>query len=151
MVSGIFLALLSAGTCVSAYRLGLGNVSNPGAGSIPFGIAVILGLMSVGLLVKSLLLSRKEIAPVDRTRRLSWLRPLFVLAILIAYGTTLTYLGFAVCTFLIMMALMWGVGRQKLLLSLAVSVTTTAAAYLLFVTLLGLMLPAGTVWSFMGE
>jgi hypothetical protein len=54
LISGAFLILLSLGACIMAYRLGLGTGSNPGAGFAGFGIAVLLGLMSVCMLIKAL-------------------------------------------------------------------------------------------------
>ena len=49
-ISGLFLTLLCVGACIMAYRLGLGTGSKPGPGLAPFGIAALLGLMSVYLL-----------------------------------------------------------------------------------------------------
>ncbi len=48
-----------------------------------------------------------------------------------------------------MMALLWGIGRQKLILSLAVSVAAAVAAYLLFVTVFSLPFPQGSLWLLM--
>ncbi len=149
VVSGLALAGLSAGACVIAYRMGLGSMGSPAPGSIPFGIAALLGLMSLGLMAKGLVTRRSGGQRGDGTGPRSWVRPILVLVILTAYSAFFSYIGFLASTFLVMMALTWGVGRQKLLLSLTVSVLSAAAAYLLFVTVFGLPFPRGTIWPFM--
>jgi hypothetical protein len=147
IASGVVLTALSAGACVVASQLGLGSLGNPGAGSIPFGIAALLGSMSIGLVAKGLL--RRDPPSEGGGSGWAWTRPLLVLVALVGYGVVLRWLGFVTSTFLVMMALTWGVGRQRVLLSLLVSVVAAAAAYGLFVAVLGLPFPAGSAWSFM--
>ncbi len=148
-ISGLFLTFLSIVACVTAYRLGLGSLSNPGAGTIAFGIAALMGILALSLFTKSIVTRRKKTAPVASAGGRRLLRPFLTLAILTAYGIVFTRIGFIASMFLVMLALTWGVGRQKLLLSLAISLATAAAAYVLFVTILGLPFPEGTVWSFL--
>jgi hypothetical protein len=52
-ISGVFLVFLSIVACASAYELGLGSMSNPGAGTIAFGIGVLMGVLALGLIVRS--------------------------------------------------------------------------------------------------
>ena len=54
LISGLFLVIISIVTCIMAYRLGLGTGGDQGAGFAAFGIASLLGLMSLYLLIKSL-------------------------------------------------------------------------------------------------
>ena len=54
-VSGLFFLILGVGACIMAYRLKLGDVREPGAGLVPFGVSALLGLMSLGLSLRSLL------------------------------------------------------------------------------------------------
>ena len=51
-ISGLFLTLLSAATCIMVYRLRLGSGGNPGSGFLTFGIAFLLSLMSVYLCLR---------------------------------------------------------------------------------------------------
>ena len=59
VISGLFLALLSAGTCLMAYRLGLGTGKQPGPGLVAFGIAALLGLMSLYLMLEGVLQAKR--------------------------------------------------------------------------------------------
>jgi hypothetical protein len=150
VISGLFLALLSAGTCLMAYRLGLGTGTQPGPGLVAFGIAALLGLMSLYLVIEGVLQAKRERKETERAGRLAWEKPLIILAILAGYGAFLDFIGFSLSNFLLMMMLIWVVGRQKLRLALCVSSLTVVCAYLLFVAGLGLMFPAGSLWGLFG-
>jgi hypothetical protein len=52
---------------------------------------------------------------------------------------------------MLMLLLLWVVGRQKPALSLIVSVVTAGGAHLLFVVLFSLPLPRGVLSYFLGE
>ncbi len=133
------------GACMIAYRLGLGSGNNPGPGFAGFGIAFLLGLMSITLCLKGVFQAIKDHGKTEAVKDLPW-KPILILVILVGYGVFFNFLGFAVSTFLLMMLLVWAVGRRRLRLALAVSSLTVASAYLLFVIALGLPLPAGSLW-----
>ncbi len=148
-ISGVFLIFLSIVACVSAYELGLGSMSNPGAGTIAFGIGILMGILALGLIIKSVMSRRKKAAGAASTAHGYPIRPLLTLAILVAYGVVLPWIGFVASTFFVMMALLWGIGKQKVLLSLTVSIAAAVAAYLLFVTVFSLPFPQGSLWLLM--
>ncbi len=150
-ISGLFLFLLSVATCIMAYRLRLGTGGKPGPGLAAFGIAALLGLMSLYLLVTGLLEATRERKEREPTESIRLKKPLIILVILAAYGLFFNVLGFSLANFLLMMLLVWVVGRQKLRVALTVSLVTVASAYLLFVVALGLPLPAGSLWYLFGE
>jgi putative tricarboxylic transport membrane protein len=151
LLSGLFLFVLSIGTCLMAYRLGIGSGNNPGPGFAAFGIAFLLGLMSIYLFLKGAYQAIKDQGKTKALKGFLWKKPMFVLVLLLGYGIFFKFLGFSVSTFLIMILLIWGAGRQKFLLALTVSIITVASAYLLFVVALGLPLPAGSIWHLFGE
>jgi putative tricarboxylic transport membrane protein len=150
LISGLFLVLLSLGACIMAYRLGLGSGRDPGAGFAAFGIAFLLGLMSLCLfgkaLIQTLSVKKTESAPA----KILWKKPMLILVVLAAYGAFFNSLGFPLSTFLLMMLLVWVFGRRKLPLALTVSILTVASSYALFVVALGLPLPLGSLWSVFG-
>ncbi|MEW6669513.1 MAG: tripartite tricarboxylate transporter TctB family protein [Thermodesulfobacteriota bacterium] len=150
LISGAFLMLVSLATCIMAYRLGLGTGGNPGAGFAAFGIAFLLGLMSMGMFVRALTQAHREDRAGSGGPRILWKRPLLTLLVLTGYGAFFHVLGFSLCTFLLMMLLVWGFGRRRPAVALAVSVLTVALSYALFVMALGLPLPMGSVWYISG-
>jgi len=151
LVSGIFLTLLSLSICITAYKLGLGTGSEPGAGFAAFGIAAILCLLSVLMLIGAFIrVSQKGKKKEDNTQKIMWKKPLLILVILGAYGFLFNFLGFPLSTFFLMVFLVWVFGRRKLLAALIVSLLTVALSYTLFVIALGLPLPMGSIWYFFG-
>jgi putative tricarboxylic transport membrane protein len=152
VLSGLFLGFLSIGTCMMAYRLGLGSGSSPGPGFAAFGIAFLLGLMSIYLCLKGVLPAIRDHGKTEAVKGgLPWKKPMLMLIILVGYGVFFNVLGFSASNFVLMMLLVWVVGRQRLRLAITVSILTVASAYLLFVIALGLPLPAGSIWYLFGE
>ena len=141
--SGIFLMIISVGTCILSYRLGLGDIHNPGAGLIPFGTAAILGLMSIGLCLRGLFEIIKGRQEWEVFKGVEYSRVILVLFSLLGYGIAFNFLGFRICTFLLMILLLGAVGRLKWWLTLGISLFTTWCAYLIFVVWLGCPFPVG--------
>ncbi len=150
ILSGVCLMLVSLVTCAMAYQLGLGTGNNPGAGFAAFGIAFLLGLMSLGMFLKSLARLRAKNGKAEPVSPIMWRKPLLILIVLAGYGVFFNSLGFSLSTFLLMMLLIWVFGRQRLVLSLTVSILTVASSYALFVMALGLPFPVGSLWYLFG-
>jgi len=151
IISALFMMLVSLGTCIMAYQLGLGTASSPGAGFASFGIALLLGVMSGGMFLKALVKSIKEGNKGQELPGIINGKPMLILVTLTGYGIFFNPLGFPLCTFLLMILLVWVFGRQRLRMALTVSVLTVASSYVLFVMLLGLPLPMGSFWDLLGR
>lgn len=125
---------------IEAHRLGLGTLGRPGPGLTPLFYAGILGFLSVLLFVRS----RGETS--RQTIVLQWRSLISILAILLAYGLTIEWLGYVTCTFLAMILLlqMAGVHRMK---SLLYAATATVLVHLVFVRWLLVPLPIGSIFS----
>lgn len=151
LLSGLFLTLVSIYACVKAYQLGMGSANSPGPGFIPFGIGALLGLMSIYLCLRGIVQVARGHKEKAVFRQVAWKKAMLVLIILAGYGAFFNFLGFLVATFLLMMLLLWLVGRQRLSLSLIVSLVTAGGAHLLFVVLFNLPLPRGVLSYLMGK
>lgn len=141
--AGLFLMGVSMGACILASRLGFGDIHNPGAGLIPFGVAILLGLMSIGLCLRSLFGVIKGYQEREAFKGIEWGRVVLVLCALLGYGVAFNFLGFRICTFLLMILLLGVVGRLKWWLTIAISLFTVLCAYLIFVVWLGCPFPQG--------
>jgi len=142
-VAGWFLTVVSVGTSVLAYRLGLGTFREPGPGLIPFWAAVLLGVMSIGMIITSLPKSVKVTEEEKVFGGISWKTLILVVCSLLGYGIAFNILGFNTCTFLLMVVFLRGVSRRKWWLTLTMSFLTVIGTYLIFVVLLGCQFPVG--------
>ncbi len=151
IASGLFLIIISVATGIMAYRLGLGSGSDPGAGFAAFGIAALLGLMSLYLFARGIVQRVRTGASGGIAPAILWRKPILMLIVLAAYGVFFDFLGFPLSTFLLMMLLVWVFGRRKVSVALVVSILTTASSYALFVIAFGLPLPMGALLRLLGE
>lgn len=135
--------MLSLVACLMAYRLRLGNISNPGAGLIPFGVAALLCLMSIGLWLRSLFEVTKGYQEKQVFKGIDWWRVVLVLCTLLGYGIAFNFLGFHICTFLLMILLLGVVCRQKWWVTITISLVTVFCSYLIFEAWLGCPFPRG--------
>ena len=142
-LSGIFLTILSATICVMAHRLRLGTVGDPGPGLIPFEWAFLLGLMSIGLSIRSLFKIKNGYQETGAFKGIDWRRVVLVMCALLGYGIAFNFLGFPICTFLLMIFLLGAVGHQKWWLTVIISFLTVLCAYLIFVVWLECPFPKG--------
>lgn len=141
--SGLFMMVLSVGTCIMSYRLGLGQIHDPGPGFLPFGVAAPLGLMSIGLFLRGLFGGIKVRQEGGGFKGIAWGRVIMVLFVLLGYGIAFNFLGFNICTFLLMTLLLGVLGRRKWWLTLIISLLTVLCAYFIFVVWLRCPFPRG--------
>jgi hypothetical protein len=134
IVVGILICIASAG-------LKLGSFRQPGSGMFPFiiGCGVIL-LSSLKLITLSRELKNSPLPPISWRFRRSVIA---VLLLLIFYASTLSYLGFFLCTFVFLGALFKIMGRKTWIYAIFSSLTVSFISYMLFQNLLKINLPKG--------
>ena len=142
-VSGLVLFIICAGICIMAYGLGLGEVHDPGPGFLPFGISALLGLMALGLSLKSLIKASGTKKENGGFRKIRWGILILVLGSLLFYGIFFKILGFNICTFLLLVLLLRIVGGQKWIITFSFSFITALCAYLIFLVWLNCQFPRG--------
>lgn len=142
--SKIFMMLFAIYISIESYRLGLGKWSMPGPGYFPFIAGVVLGTISLSLLVQTLLkASLKSLKLTEPTERLNWQNIILTLSGMLTYVFLINWVGFVLCTFLLMVFLIWAVGRRHWSIALIAAGSITLASYLLFEVLLDAQLPRG--------
>ncbi|WP_017616287.1 tripartite tricarboxylate transporter TctB family protein, partial [Nocardiopsis salina] len=135
LVCGAVVVLTGAGTLTVALDLGLGSLSRPGAGTWP-GIVSVL-LIVIGLLVAARAATYTDAEPITRD------------AVGVAVGVAtlavavqlFPFVGFELPSVALLVFWMSVLGREKLRLSVPVSVATVAAAHLVFVYGLAVPIP----------
>ena len=141
VAASALLVALAGATCAGAWRLGLGDVHNPGPGFMPLAAAALLGLMALAQLARLLAgASAGDAArPFARSR---WTVVAIVLGTIAGFGAVIDTLGFALSTFLMLLVLFGVIARKRWWVALAAALSIALVASLAF-RALGLQLPAG--------
>lgn len=137
----LFLLVLSVfylSYSVTHYKLG--TVRMPKEGFLP----LLLGIGMVGLSGFLFIQSLAGKGDAKNVKlNIPWLRFAGMIAVSLAYAMLLTTLGYCVCTFLFLLAVLKLAKLEGWKLPLIISLVCAAAFYLLFKVALGVMLPAG--------
>ena len=140
-ISALVLLVLSVLICFGTLaNLSYGNYHRPGPGFLPFWTGVLIGLMSLGLLVKSIWQGG---GLGGKFFQRSFRKPLFALLALIAYGLLFVILGYFICNFLFMIFIILLMEKKKWYVALGSGLITALAFYVVFSVWLQVPLPRG--------
>ncbi len=133
---------LSLFVCQQATVIGVGSLRRPGPGLLAFGAGAGVGLLALAVFIRSLL---SEPATVTIQNEKGSRRGKFSLICvsLFVYAALISWLGFALSTFLFVLFLLRAVQTERWWRSLAKAVLITVGNYLVFVVWLGIHLPGG--------
>lgn len=139
--SAAAVLLLGLYLVYEALHLKFGSITRPGPGFYPTVLAVLLVGVS-GALMLHALRSKEEILAVSFGARTGHIG---ITGMAIAfYAAVLEALGFLVCTFVLVVALLIGIGKVPWPRSLLVAAIGTVSIYAVF-TQLGIPLPKGVL------
>jgi hypothetical protein len=136
--TGLFFILFSLYVCFESWRLGVGSFFRPGAGFFPFYSGALLSVLSLALALFTFRAKAEEGE--------SWTdvgSTLTVSLAVLGFALLLTWLGFAVTTFLFIFFLLRAVERRGWLLAAGAALFISAAFYVVFGLWLKAQLPAG--------
>jgi len=141
-ISSLIMLLIAAYICIESLRLPLGSWRNPGAGFLPLGSGLSLGILSIIAYMQTRFRSgdRARGSWHSKERRKSLLA---ILAVLVGYSLILDYLGFLVSTFLLLLLLFRLVEPQKWAVAVGGSVVASLVSYAVFEVWLKTQLPKG--------
>jgi putative tricarboxylic transport membrane protein len=118
----------------------MGRLKHPGPGFLPFGLAIVLIILSLILIFSK---RKKGAASTPFWPHRTWLRPLLGVAILIFFALVVERAGFLITTFIFLVIWMGVIERIRWLTIISISIGTTAALYLIFALFLDVPLPMG--------
>ena len=139
-VGALFWIAVGLLACFGATRLGLGNVTEPGAGFIFFWSALILVILSLIVLADSIRASEDTVREMGE---MNWTKIALVLFSLLLYAFFLERLGFVLTTFVLMSFLLGCVEGTNWFRSLGVACAAAMASYAMFELWLKIRLPKG--------
>jgi hypothetical protein len=140
--SSLFWLFVAIVVSVGAFRLGLGNFRAPSIGFMPFGAAVLLGLLSIVSFLQAVA-KEKTAKKAPPFRGTLWLRVVFAFAALLAYAQAIPLIGYNITTFLLMTFLFWIVERQNVWKVVVYALLTTGITYYVFSKWLNCQFPLG--------
>ena len=137
-----FWLLFSLLTCVEAYRLGLGAISQPGPGFFPFSAGFVMLILSLAALFQSMA-KEKKVEKANRQEPFRWWNIVIILIAVTAYAFSLEKIGFLINTFLFICLLLKVVEPQTWKTAIIGGLITTIAANLVFNVILRAQIPSG--------
>lgn len=142
-VSVVFI-LFSFLLCAESYRLQIGTYRTPGAGFLPFGVGLLIGILALILMIRPADRKGGVKAPAPSPGK-RWQDILRVLAFLFLYALLLEKIGFVLATFLFMVALLKWVESKSWPAALVTGSAVAGATYLVFEIWLQTQLPRGVL------
>ena len=111
-----------------------------------FPVVVMIALVICGgaVAVSELFFTKESGEPTREPN--DWASMVYVLAGLVLFGVLVEPFGFVIAAAVLFISVSRGFGSRRLLTDTAVGLVLAAGIYLLFVRVLGLFLPGGSVW-----
>jgi putative tricarboxylic transport membrane protein len=150
----IILVWIALGIFVSiyAYKLGMGKLSEPGAGFMPFWLGIIVAGLALFKMIKESPAEGEEegtdskaVKGVGRSGAIGKL--IFIAVTLLAYALALEWLGYIITTLLAMILLLRFSGYTQWIRIVVYAIIIVGISYLIF-RYLGVQFPAGVLSHF---
>jgi putative tricarboxylic transport membrane protein len=149
--SSLFWFVLGLAVIFLSYRLGLGTLTSPGPGFLPFWCALILSSLSLGVFFHRLLIPSG--GEPQKIRKLwggvGWLRGVFVVAALLAYTLVFSSLGYLLSTLALLLFLFKAIEPQRWAVAVGGAVLASLISFVVFALWLDVQLPRGILERFL--
>jgi len=146
LISSMIFFLLGSMLLMTSLGLGIGSLSNPQTGFMPFLISVLLLFFSLMLFFSACRDRSVSVRLASLWRHLHWQKNLIVAALLCAYLLALSLAGYLIATFILMTALLL-LNSITLRTSVLTAALAALASYGLFHFIVKTPLPRG-IWGF---
>ncbi|MGZ0152338.1 tripartite tricarboxylate transporter TctB family protein [Kribbella sp. WER1] len=133
--AAVAAAVVGIGGLIGSLALGLGRLTHPGPGLWPFVISVVVTVLAVALALVG-----RHGTDTEKFTRSSVLTAVAVLS-LVVFAALLPMIGFEIPSLLLTFVWLRFLGKESWVSSIAITVGTVAAFYVLFVLLLQIPLP----------
>jgi putative tricarboxylic transport membrane protein len=138
-----FLIFFGVGAAALAYRMGFGGLHHPGPGFFPFWLSTFLAVLAFIYFLTKL---HPQSPPGRLWQKGAWVRPSLAALVMFVYTFLMGDLGFFSSTFLLFLAWLIVIEREKWLTVGLVSILGTVTLYLVFTIFLKVPLPKGILF-----
>lgn len=152
-ISGVFWLGFSIVMSIESYRLGVGSLYSPKAGFHPFLMSIILGFLSLGLIVSTIVRPTKKTSEMGeylhqdvKFKRETFLKVLYAIILLFGYSILLNILGFLIDTALFIGFYLTKIEPQKWYVVIATAISAPLSTYIIFNVFLKVQMPRGLLW-----
>ena len=142
-MAAAFLLFIGVGGATLAYQLGFGTLHHPGPGFFPFWLSLILAFVSF---IHILTQWGPDSKPVSLWGKEILIRPVTAAAVMFLYALSMDWIGFFSSTFLLFLAWLIVVEREKRLTIGLISILGTLSLYVIFSVFLKVPLPKGALF-----
>jgi putative tricarboxylic transport membrane protein len=143
--SSLFWFVLGLAVLFPSYRLGLGTLTSPGPGFLPFWCGLILSALSLGVFFHRLFTpsggESQEIRKLWGGVR--WVRGVFVVAALLVYTLVFSSLGYLLSTLALLLFLFKTIEPQRWAVAVGGAVLASLISFIVFALWLDVQLPRG--------
>jgi len=142
-IAGLFGFVFAIYILIQSVKLDLGGVHQPGPGFFSFFGGTLLAVFSLILLIQSVLTRGKGAGKKTEGGKENPRAVVFCVIAIVVFGLILETLGFVVCTFLLVILLLWLFDRRKWWAVLFTAGCVSLGIYVVFNVLLKSDLPVG--------
>lgn len=141
-ITAVVLLAFSAFMIVESLSMPISSQYGPGPGLFPLGLGILLAILSLALLWDGV---NPKVAdkPSKFQNKRGLLSSALVIVGLVGYALTITWLGYLITTFLLVIFLMKVVAKDSLKTTMLTAVGVTVLLFLIFNVGLGVHLPKG--------
>ncbi len=150
LLSSLFFLLFGIFFTVESYSFGLGKWGRPGPGYFPLGAGVLFTLLSLSIFVSATRKGFSGERPGPSSDRFHWQNIVLVVVGMLAYSLLLKKIGFALCTFGLVVFLFRLIARKNWFNSIVTGVVIAIVFQVFFNILLNAQLPRGILGYLIG-
>ena len=142
-LSSLTWFLLGVAIIYLSHRLGLGALTNPGPGFLPFWCGMILSGLSLLVFFQGNFSRQAGKSLREIWRGVRWVKGLYVVLALLIYTLTFTHLGFILSTTLLLIFLFRALEPEKWMFAVGGAFLTSLISFVIFCRWLDVQLPWG--------
>jgi putative tricarboxylic transport membrane protein len=150
-MSSLFWFFLGWVLTYLSHRLGLGTLTNPGPGFLPFWCGLFLSGLSLVVFLRGKLDHQKGRSKALRAlwAGMHWAKGVYVILALLIYTLAFTHIGFVLSTILLLLFLFKAIEPEKWTIAIGGAILASLVCFVVFSLWLDVQLPRGFIEKYL--